>query len=402
MTNRFSATTRPALWTILSMGLLVSAAGCKREEPPPPPPEPVTADAPPEAPADVTALQQTEQQSLEQVARDIEEAERRETQASASLSAAVKKYRAQGGSLPTNLGGGELTEEQRALLVDQIEKEKASRRQLLQSILDRDKDIADLKAKVKKLSDQQGGDLVSVVAQEGQRHDRIAMDYLIKRGVNAEKAYGIVSQFALMDALLPGFRVWTYYQNGQFGTWVTKGNAGVTPAEHQKRLAALRDDELKASKAEIARLSEQLNMNAQELEAALKDAERAQQLEAEKNEQAERAEREAKQRSDLEETVSYIVGNKKQLEKAKVIDGKYRLQSLDLPNPTRLVLSEKASFSIDASVVELKKIKKITLAPQFTLGTDYQVSINEGFAADVTLINKDKFKRAKAFVVVVE
>ena len=81
--------------------------------------------------------------------------------------------------------------------------------------------------------------LHSLVVEVGQRHDRIAVDYLVSRGVPAGTAYRLVSQVALHDGLVPGFRVWTYYANGQFGTWVTKGTATISPAEHQRRLRHL-------------------------------------------------------------------------------------------------------------------------------------------------------------------
>ena len=109
---------------------------------------------------------------------------------------------------PTSAGN--LTPEQRDALRKEIEDKRGSHQKLLQDIVDRDKQIDDLKAQIgelrKKLPDAQ-----SFVVREGGRHDRIAMDYLIKRGISAEKAYNIVSQVGLYDGLLPGFRVWVMF-----------------------------------------------------------------------------------------------------------------------------------------------------------------------------------------------
>ena len=160
---------------------------------------------------------------------------------------ADRKYTAAQGSLPPGFGA-ELSDEQRTLLAERIKTEKAGLRTLLQDLIDRDKEVQQMKTRLDQLETQLPA---SVVSREGDRHDRIAMNFLVKQGVPAKKAYEIVSQINLQDALVPGFRVWTYYQKGQFGTWVTRGKASITPQEHAKKVLALleesRDKALKIS-----------------------------------------------------------------------------------------------------------------------------------------------------------
>ena len=151
----------------------------------------------------------------------------------------ITKYQQRGGSLPPGFGA-ELTDEQRTLLAERIKTEKAGLRTLLQDLIDRDKEVQQMKTRLDQLETQLPA---SVVAKEGDRHDRIAMNFLVKQGVPAKKAYEIVSQINLQDALVPGFRVWTYYQKGQFGTWVTRGKANITPQEHAKKILALLEEE---------------------------------------------------------------------------------------------------------------------------------------------------------------
>jgi hypothetical protein len=277
------------------------------------------------------------------------------------------------------------------MLAERIQQERAGTRALLQDIIDRDKQIRELRVRAAAMSAQLPD---HVTARDGDRHDRVAMNYLISKGVSAQQAFNIVSQLNLEDALVPGFTVWTLYSNGQFGTWVTRGTATVSPQEHQRRLARLLEDERDAA----TRTAEELRSQVKGLQAQATNAS------AEAGAlmtMLDKAEAERKAAVATQNTVRYSLGDKKQLQKMKVVDGRFKLLSLAHADVFSLNVAETTTISVSATNLGLKKIKKVTLVPEvFVPGTDYQLD-QDGAAATVRLVNLDKFK-ANQFVIVVE
>jgi cob(I)alamin adenosyltransferase len=373
---------------------LAAAGGCNwfKKEPP----------KPAETAATPAALPAAEQKSLEQLAADVDSAQQRETAATAQLAAALDQYRKAGGDTPANLGA-DLTPEQRQAFVERIQQERGNRQQLLQDILDRDAQIDKLKADIEEIK-KKIPNTESFVVKEGQRHDRIAMDYLIKRGVSADKAYSIVSQTNLYDALLPGFRVWVLYNtsNGQFGTWVTKGQASVSPLQHQRRLTELLQEELTAAKVQSEQLRTQLDTTTQELDTAKQEVETRT---AEVEEARTAAEQADRQRIAAENTVTYLIASKKTLQDAKIIDRGFKLQRLDLPNALSINLAEGDELpGVTAAEAGLKRIKKATISPRDLLPSrDFQMRLAaDGNAVSFRIVDKERFKRARIFVIALE
>ena len=299
-----------------------------------------------------------------------------------------------GGSLPANFGP-DLTEDQRRLLAERIQQEKSGVRDLLQEILTKDQQVQDLKKQAASLEQKLPA---YVVAQDGSRHDRIAMDFLIKQGVPAEKAYGIVSSINLEDALLPGYRVWTYYNNGQFGTWVSQGTASVSPQEHQRRVKQLLTDE----RDEAVKTAETAKAEAQQSEAGRKEAEQqAAAASAESGAMLKLAEEERAKADAAENTVRYAIGPKKILVEAGVIDKNNRIRAIDQIPLLTLNLRESSDISVDASTQGMKSLKKVTLLPDmFILNSDYQVQ-RDGLLLQLKILNPSKFARMK-FIIVLE
>jgi hypothetical protein len=369
---------------------IVTFAGCRKTEPPP---APAAAPAPAPEPTVEKATDEAVQ-SLSDLATEYEALQQQADQTNRKIIDAVGKYQKRGGKLPPNFGP-DLSDEQRQMLAERIQQERAGTRSLLQDIIDRDKQIQELRARASevkaKLPDH-------VTAKEGDRHDRIAMNYLIGKGVSADKAFQIVSELNLSDALVPGFNVWTFYSDGAFGTWVTKGTATVSPQEHAKRLAKMmaeeRDNATKLAaelRTQVAGLQEQAKNASAETGALMTMLEKA---EAEKKAALEAA-------TAVQNTARYSLGDKKQLQKMKVVDGRLKLLSLDQADVFSLNLAEKTTIAVDATNFGLKKIKKVTLVPEvFVQGRDYQVE-QDGAFATVKLMNLDKFK-SNQFVIVVE
>jgi hypothetical protein len=208
---------------------------------------------------------------------------------------------------------------------------------------------------------------------------------------------------------VPGFRVWTYYQNGQFGTWVSEGTAGVTPQEHQKRLTEMLYTERNAALADLKRTQADLDDTrqiARRSEAALEQTsvELAAMAQAAEREQAENQRRAADmaRREAADDTIRYVVGAKSALVSAKVIDRNLRLRALDGGGAQSLQLTASGSIAIDGAAHGLKRLRRVTLVPEvFTHGVDYQVTF-DGLFAKLQILRADKFKTARFIVMVLE
>lgn len=374
----------------LTLAAIAFAVGCSKtaEKPsePPPPPEPEVAKAPD---AQVT--------SLSEMAVEYEKLEQTQATTNQRMGQLITKYQQRGGSLPPGFGA-EMTDEQRTLLAERIKTEKAGLRTLLQDLIDRDKEMQQMKTRLDQLETQLPA---SVVAKDGDRHDRVAMNFLVKQGVPAKKAYEIVSQINLQDALVPGFRVWTYYQKGQFGTWVTRGKASITPQEHAKKVLALLEESRDKALKDLADTSSErdaLKTATVENEAALTRS--AEELKA-MTETAEQQRAEVQRREVEANTLRFIVGSKKALVKSKLLEKNMRKWNPATDQMSSLNLLESQEIPIDAASLGLKKVKKVTLVPEiFLAGVDYAVEVG-GPTATLKITTPDKFK-ANRFVIVVE
>lgn len=242
----------------------------------------------------------------------------------------------------------------------------------------------------------------SVSALEGDRHDRLAMDYLRSKGVGTSEAYRLVSQVALTEVLLPGFKVWFLYRNGQFGTWVSQGAAATSPQSHAEYLAMLLTQEKDA-------LAQALNDEKTGHEQTRADRDDLRNLAAAADAALQTNQAELRAMTSAADgvmarasTARYLVGSKDALVRAKVIDGSFRLLPTDQGSP--ITLSGPLTLPpIDPGALGLRRIRKVTLVPGTVVpGRDYDVQLLDGFA-QVTIRQADRFlEYARFFVVVVE
>ncbi|MFN3386305.1 MAG: hypothetical protein ACK42Y_06925 [Candidatus Thermochlorobacter sp.] len=128
-------------------------------------------------------------------------------------------------SLDTALG---FTKEQEELLLSMIQQEKdVSTKGLLQKVIDTEKQIEDLQKKIKEITDKLPA---PHVVKKGETHRQISMEYLMNvHKLDEKKAKELVDRVALIDAMEVGYNVWLYYNDGVFGTFVTQGEAKVSP-----------------------------------------------------------------------------------------------------------------------------------------------------------------------------
>lgn len=122
---------------------------------------------------------------------------------------------------------------ERTVLADRIEEEPdASCRGLLEQMLDIQEEIDESHARLHELTDRLPA---PHRVRSGENHYTLCMDYLSKRqGLPQAQADSLVARVALNGDILEGFHVWFYFHDGVFGTFVTQGDAHVSPTVFAK------------------------------------------------------------------------------------------------------------------------------------------------------------------------
>ena len=126
-----------------------------------------------------------------------------------------------------------LSDDEKKILEDKIKNEKdVSIKSLLKDILEKNSEISELKDEI---ANYEASLPKPHIAVEGESHYQIAIDFLIKeKKVEKERAASLVEEILLFDPLIPGFRVWNFYSNDEYGTFVTQGSAAISPTELRK------------------------------------------------------------------------------------------------------------------------------------------------------------------------
>jgi len=294
---------------------------------------------------------------------------------------------------------------------DQLLKERIRREQdisiknLLGEILDKKSEIIDLKNKVKYFEN-----LLPKphIVEEGENHFGIAMDFLINnRKIDKETALKLVERTLLFDPLIPEFKVWNFYSNGEFGSIITQGLASISPNEikriEKKKITNERDIAV-SERDKLAKDLKLLYLKRKEIIDQIGN------LESEKSSLIERV----GELSDINKkiiksvnSVFYICQKKTVLKKTGFIKGGFlkRLKMQEIP-PDRfsksIDLRELDYIKIDNSKFSLLQIKKISIFPRFyKKGLDFTVEFRKnrrvGF---IRFIKKEKFKNERILIAV--
>ena len=121
-----------------------------------------------------------------------------------------------------------LSPEQKKVLEDKIKSEKdVSIKSLLQDILDKNNDIQNLTARLQELEAMLPK---PHVVEKGENHYQIAMNFLLnEKGIDKTRAMQLVERTALFEPIIPGFKVWNFYAEDEYGTFITQGNGPDLP-----------------------------------------------------------------------------------------------------------------------------------------------------------------------------
>jgi hypothetical protein len=369
-----------AVLPALLLGLIVATACGRREE----------------EPAPRTPDRQTA--SLGQLAQELDRLQGDVQQKNREIARLLEHYQKNGGRLPDNFGP-DLNEEQRQLLAQRFHTERLGLRATLQDILDRDHQIVELKGRI---ADIEGALPSSLVAAEGDTHEGLLRRYLDLKGIKGTDADSLIVGVNLQTPLLPGHRVWIFQHQGTLGTWVTAGDASLTPQDAAKQAMKLIEDQRDEARGQAQDLRGQLK-GAHKERATLQT--QVADLQGNIGEWSREAETMRNVARAAAVSAHYVAGTKKQLRDRGVITGGFlrgtrvrrldRLDALDLTQSHEIVLR--------ASEHDLARIRKVRLLPDgFERGQDYDVHLlRNGSAARVAFLDVDKFQRA-TFVVVLE
>ena len=302
----------------------------------------------------------------------------------------------------------QLTPDQKKALEERIKNEKNSSYQaLLQEVLDKDKEIKDINAKLAKLK----ADLPKPdVAKPNDSHYGMSMRFLKKKGVPEAEAKKLVSRVAILDKLAPGFEVYHFYANGTYGTWVSQGKAKITPNDLMRQ----EREKVEGERDEAVAQNDKLQEEVTDLESQKKKIE--EEINGLRSERTNLIEERAKLQSDNAAQVSklnslhYVIGTRDKLKADGLIEipvfAKDRAgknwrdeaftQSLDLRSAK--------TITIKAADLGLKKIGKVNVVPGSYLKDEhYKLTISEDkLTATIELITVSRFKNDKVVFAVTD
>jgi hypothetical protein len=299
-----------------------------------------------------------------------------------------------------------LSPEQKKVLEDKIKNEKdVSIKSLLQDILDKNNDIQNLNARLQELEAMLPK---PHVVEKGENHYQIAMNYLLnEKGVDKTKAMELVERTALFEPLIPGFKVWNFYAEDEYGTFITQGTAPISPNQIQRKVKK----ELVDAKDKAISEKEQLQSDITEMEARRNELiSQLDLLNQEKQNMLGKMSDLNEQNQEMQtalNSVYFAMDLSKNLTQKGIIKGGFlrstKLQKVDFTLFDRsLDLRGEPKITVAAADFQLSRIKDVTIYPSyFKLDTDYKVEFDEaGQKATITLLDVKKFMSEKIAIAI--
>jgi len=243
----------------------------------------------------------------------------------------------------------------------------------------------------------------------GESHWQIAFDFLTtKKNLPPEEAGNFLAETVLFDKILVGHRLWNYFGDGSYGTFLTKGEAAVSPGFAQRMEKKNRGEE----KQNLMEENSGLRRQAAELER--KNAEESGKWKALQDRlQSLNAELAAgkEQERDLESrlnSVYYLVGAKDALKSSGKIKGTFlglsgdRIKNAAVSDFQKsLDLRNSDAIALTAEEFGLSRIRHVKMLPwDLTEGQDFRIEIApDGKTAKVHIQDKDKFRQSRILLV---
>jgi len=285
--------------------------------------------------------------------------------------------------------------------VNQLEKELTEKEALISELRDKN---ADLENRMP----------VPHEVQIGDSHWEIAYSYLAQqKGLPQEEAAGMLSETLLYHPIMVGFKIWNYYSDGTFGSFITQGTATVSPGSVMRLKKKEAKEEKNELEVQIEDLQSQKQETAEKIDRMQKD------YEAEKNQlndqitalegDVKEAEVKAEGFEEKLNSVYYLVGSKEALKDRDKIKGTFlgicgtRIKDISFADfQDRIDLRETDSITLNASDLGVSQIKEVGLLPKHLEdGEDYRIEIaGDRRSARVILLNKETALLARLIIFV--
>jgi hypothetical protein len=299
-----------------------------------------------------------------------------------------------------------LSPEQKKVLEEKIKNEKdVSIKSLLQDILDKNNDIQNLNARLQELEAMLPK---PHVVEKGENHYQIAMNFLLnEKGVEKTRAMELVERTALFEPIIPGFKVWNFYAEDEYGTFITQGTAPISPNQIQRKIKK----ELVDAKDRAISEKEQLQSDITEMEARRNELiSQLDLLNQEKQNMLGRMSDLNQENQEMQtalNSVYFAMDLPRNLTQKGIIKGGFlrstKLQKVDFAMFDRsLDLRGSPTIIAAAADFQLSRIKDVTIYPSyFKLDTDYKVEFDEaGQNVTITLLDVKKFKSEKIAIAI--
>jgi len=316
----------------------------------------------------------------------------------------LSKYKKQTGKELSTLNLLNLTDEEKKLLENRIRQEKRiSIKSLLETILEKTRQISGLQKSMAAVEEKMPE---PIMVTQGENHYQIALNFLVKeQGMDKEEATRIVEQSLLFEHLMPGFNVWNFYDNGEFGTFVTQGDASISPGKLQRMLKQQLISQKDQILAERDKLTEDVTLLKTNNKGLNDQLTRLNQEKAQLTGKYSFLDEQYKALEKQWNSLFYRLDPEEYLVERGIIKRGFlkkanldRFTSIDFESS--IDLRESKQIHVPATRFNASKIKNVVLYPRlFKKGVDYEVSVdNQGSGAVLTILNPEKLKNERVVI----
>jgi hypothetical protein len=316
----------------------------------------------------------------------------------------IKDYSEKTGQTFPSINALNLSEEEKKLLEEKIKEEKdISVKSLLSEILEKNEEISELNGKIELLEA-----LLPKphIVTKGENHYQISMNYLLnEKGVEKERAIKLVERTALFEPLIPGFKVWNFYTGDEYGTFITQGEAPISPNEIRRQAKKIITEARDRAIAEKDRLAQEIDILENRREQLISQLDH---LGQEKISLIDQLSNLSQQNLTMQKAVNslhFLLDLKSNLLDKGIIKGGFlrptRLREVSPELFNQAVdLRRQDRIEISAAQFSLLRLRKIALYPRFyKRGIDYKVKITEDKKnATLTVLAIEKFKNERAVI----
>jgi predicted nuclease with TOPRIM domain len=354
-------------------------------------------------------MQPAEVRSFQELVNRVEKINTQISEREQQISGLVSRYNEShpGNEIDTTgMSAMGLTEEQSRLLATRVAQEKdLSYRGLLQEVIDVSGEMDKLRAE---LGEVKARLRPPVVAQKGDTHLGVCLKFLTEDiGLNEEDALKMIEKEAMVPELLPGFEVWNYYGEGLFGTFVTQGQAKITPNE----LARATKRKIDAERQNLIQERNQKQSEVDDLEARKMELQQQiRSLEEERSAMLDQVTAMASTNDSLAQelnSLKFHIGTFRDLERSGAIRkpafGKWNTGDIEAVEHTgSLDLRKSSRIVINAASLGLDKVEKILVFPRyFKEDGDYHVELTpDRKSATLVLEKPSKFNLSRLVIAV--